>query len=106
MYLPRYTYKTNDSLQDYEFTSVGPKGAINKVIRFTKIGAYSYNLAFGDLNIETGEISDISITNNNDSRKVLATVAATVYDFTLRNPDTWIFAIGATLSRTRLYRMV
>ena len=45
------------------------------------------------------------ITNNNDSQIVLATVASTVYAFTDKYPDTWIFATGLTKSRTRLYRM-
>jgi hypothetical protein len=45
------------------------------------------------------------VTNNNDSRKVLATVAGTIHDFTLQYPAMWIFAKGSTLSRTRLYRM-
>ncbi|MDQ6762197.1 MAG: hypothetical protein M3015_06180, partial [Bacteroidota bacterium] len=57
------------------------------------------------LDEETGEISDIVITNNNDSRKVLATVAATIHDFTIQYPGVWIIAKGVTLSRTRLYRM-
>lgn len=105
MYLPRYVYKINENFLDYEFTSVGPKGAIKKVVRFTQVGVYIYNLGFGDLDAQTGEISDISITNNSDSRKILATVASAVHDFTLRHPKAWIFARGSTLSRTRLYRM-
>ena len=45
------------------------------------------------------------MTNNDDSRKVLATVAATVYDFSLQYPAVWIVAKGRTHSRNRLYRM-
>lgn len=105
MHLPRYTYKTNESFLDYEFISEGPRGFIKKVVRFTNIGNKVYNLAFGDLDNETGEISDTVVTNNNDSRKVLATVAATVHDFTLQYPEVVIIAKGRTHSRTRLYRM-
>ena len=105
MQLPRYSYKTNDNFLDYEFGSIGPKGHIKKVVRFTKISNNVFNLGFGDLNEETGEISDISVTNNNDSRKVLATVASTVHDFTLQYPEAWVIAKGSTSSRTRLYRM-
>ena len=84
MKLSRYAYKTNDSFLDYEFTSEGPRGHIKKIVRFTQIGPGVFNLAFGDLHEETGEISDTAVTNNNDSRKVLTTVAATVHDITLQ----------------------
>jgi hypothetical protein len=105
MQLSHYSYKTNDNYLDYEFVSTGPKGRIKKIVRFTQIGSNVFNLGFGDLDDQTGEISDISVTNNNDSRKVLATVASTVNDFTLQHPNTWIIAKGSTISRTRLYRM-
>lgn len=105
MHLPRYTYKTNNSFLDYEFVSEGPRGHIKKVVRFTKIEKDVFNLAFGDLDEETGEISDTVVTNNNDSRKILTTVASTVHDFTLQYPGSWIIAKGRTPSRTRLYRM-
>lgn len=105
MYLPHYSYKASPSFLDYEFVSEGPKGKIKKVVRFTKIDDSVYNLAFGDLEEDTGEINDSVISNNNDSSKVLATVAMIVKDFSLRYPDEWIVAIGSTHSRTRLYRM-
>lgn len=105
MQLPHYPYKTNSNFQDYEFYSIGPKGQIKKVVRFTQISTAVFNLGFGDLDAATGQISDISVTNNNDSRKVLATVASTVHDFTLNYPKVWIVARGSTVSRTRLYRM-
>lgn len=64
-----------------------------------------YNLAFGDKDLETGEIDDEIISNNGDSEKVLSTVVATVYAFTDKYPDAWIYATGSTKTRTRLYRM-
>lgn len=45
------------------------------------------------------------ITNNADSKKILATVASTVFVFTNYYPNAVIVAIGSTLSRTRLYRI-
>jgi hypothetical protein len=41
-----------------------------------------YNLAFGDKNLDTGDLNDLAISNNGDSEKVLATVVAAVYAFT------------------------
>lgn len=105
MHLDHYSYKTNPSFLDYEFVSEGPKGKIKKVIRFTMIGQDVYNLAFGDLIEDTGEINDTVITNNEDSKKVLTTVAMIVNDFLLTYPDMWVFAVGSTHSRTRLYRI-
>lgn len=64
-----------------------------------------YNLAFGDKAPETGEIDDKVISNNGDSEKVLATVVATVYAFTDKYPDAWVYATGSTKAQTRLYRM-
>jgi len=105
MHLPRYPYKTNNNFLEYEFISAGPKGNIKKVVRLTRIASNIFNLGFGDLEESTGEIDDISITNNNDSRKVLATVASIVHDFTLRYHKALVTAKGSTVSRTRLYRM-
>ena len=64
-----------------------------------------FNLGFGDFDEEMNAINDLSVTNNSDSLKVLATVASVVQDFTLKNHESWIGAKGSTASRTRLYRM-
>jgi hypothetical protein len=64
-----------------------------------------YNLAFGDKDLETEEVDDTVVSDNGDSEKVLATVVATVYAFTDKYPDAWVYATGSTKARTRLYRM-
>ena len=90
----------------FEFISEGPKGKIPKVVIYSETNLKGfYNLGFGDKNEETGKIDDNVVTNNDDSLKVLATVAATVYAFTDKNPEYWVFASGVTESRTRLYRI-
>jgi hypothetical protein len=45
------------------------------------------------------------VTNNGDSERVLSTVVGAVYAFTYKYPNSFIFAIGSTNARTRLYRM-
>ncbi len=45
------------------------------------------------------------ITDNGDSEKVLATVVGAIYMFTEQYPDAWVYAVGSTAARTRLYRM-
>jgi len=90
----------------FEFFSIGPKGQIKKIIEFSETNVKDvYNLAFGDFDEKTQQISDTIVTNNGDSLKVLATVASSVYAFTAKRPEAWVFATGSTDVRTRLYRM-
>lgn len=102
----RYDVRTSPDIEAFEFDSIGPRGTVRKVVRYTEINIKGfYNLGFGDKDPLTGFISDLSITNNNDSKKVLATVAATLYAFTDSHPGATIIATGSTSARTRLYRM-
>lgn len=76
------------------------------MIRYTEINLKEfYNLGFGDKDPITEFVSDLSVTNNGDSQKVLATVAATLYASIDRNPHAVVIATGSTEARTRLYRM-
>lgn len=105
MNLPKYTYRTNGNFLDYEFDSVGPKGTIRKAVRYTAIDVEIYNLGFGDLDEASGDISDTVVTDNKDSKKVLATVASTLYDFFDAYPGVQVFVKGSTPAKTRLYRI-
>jgi len=101
-----YEVDISKNFQAYKFISVGTKGKIIKVVRFMEINLKGfYNLGFGDQDPVTGFINDLNVTNNGDSRKVLLTVAATLYIFTEKNPEAIVFATGSTAARTRLYRM-
>lgn len=90
----------------YEFTSNGPRGQIPKIVKYSETNLKDlYNLGFGDKD-QTGEdIDDKKISNNADRDMILATVVSTLYTFTDKYPDAWIFATGSTKARTRLYRM-
>jgi hypothetical protein len=106
MKLDRYELKAGQSLSTFEFLSEGKKGKIIKVIQFQPMNHPDlYNLAFGDKKLKSGQIDDMSITDNSDSEKVLATVVAAVYAFTGQHPNAWIYATGSTQARTRLYKM-
>jgi hypothetical protein len=90
------------------FYSAGPKGSIKKVNQFTPYnidGNTFFNLCFGDWNSERKLVDDTIITNNNDSSKVLVTVARSVISFTDMYPDALVFVKGSTSSRTRLFQM-
>ena len=106
MKLPIYELTTEKSLNVYEFLSEGPKGKIPKLIKFSETTLKGFfNLAFGDKNIETGEIDDKVVSNNGDSEQVLATVVSAVFAFTDLNKSAWVYATGSNKARTRLYRM-
>jgi len=106
MKLPKYPLASSDKMMTFEFISEGPKGLIHKLVRYQPTNLKDvYNLAFGDKDNTTGNIDDTVISNNADGEKVLATVVATIYAFTDKYPDVWIYATGSTKSRTRLYRM-
>ncbi len=103
---PKYKLKAERELTIFEFVSEGPNGRIPKLIEFTETNLKNfYNLAFGDKDEKTGKINDKVISNNNDTDKVLATVASAVLAFTDKYPEAWVYATGSTNSRTRLYRM-
>ncbi len=106
MNIEQYPVNIGSTAMVYEFTSEGVRGKVSKLVIYSETHLHNfYNLGFGDKNEETGEINDSVVTNNGDSEKVLATVAATLYTFTEKYPDAMIFATGSTQARTRLYRI-
>ena len=106
MKLPKYPLASSDRLMTFEFISEGHQGLIHKLVQYQPTNLKDvYNLAFGDKDLSTGNIDDTVISNNGDNEKVLATVVTTVYTFTDKYPDAWVYATGSTKSRSRLYRM-
>ena len=106
MKLPKYPLKAEKSLMIFELTSEGPRGQIKKLVKYSETNLKDlYNLAFDDMDVKTSEINDKIISNNGDSDMVLSTVVSTVYAFTDKYPDAWVFATGSTKARTRLYRI-
>ena len=102
----RYELEIAPDKMIFEFTSVGPKGKIPKLVIYSKLPNRNvYNLGFGDKDLETGKIDDLVVTDNKDSQKVLATVASTLYVFLNQYPNTFVTATGSTRARTRLYQM-
>jgi hypothetical protein len=92
----------------YNFESIGPNGIIKKIIQFEKIKGLTeniYNLTLGDWDENKRKLDDLAISNNNDTSKVLFTVAHTILVFTDHRPDSRILFAGSTESRTRLYQI-
>ncbi|MDQ3844765.1 MAG: hypothetical protein M3342_12225 [Bacteroidota bacterium] len=64
-----YDVKVSADVETFEFDSIGSRGTIRKVVRYTEINVKGfYNLGFGDKDPLTGFVSDFSITNNEDSK--------------------------------------
>ena len=102
----RYEVEISKEFIIFEFTSVRPKGSTRKRILFDETETKGiFNLALGDVNTETDGFDDSVVSNNNDSQKVLATVASAVYLFSQKYPTAVIFAEGSNAARTRLYRI-
>ena len=104
MNLEKYPVKAKPGNKQFEFTSVGPKGQIIKVVSFQKIQQDYYNFAFGDM-MKNGEINYNIRSNNGDRDKVLATIASVVPEFLKHHVNAEIFAEGETAAKTRLYQI-
>jgi hypothetical protein len=109
MLLERYEYEIGITFQQYDFYSEGPKGKIRKAVLYSFLGTVDgsdyYNLGFGDYDEKGTNINDLSVSDNKDRDRVLATVAVTAIEFTNHFPGSKIVAEGSTPSRTRLYQM-
>lgn len=106
MKIERYDVTISTDQTEYRFISEGRQGRILKKVRFTLIHSSGvYNLGFGDVNPLTGQVSDLDVSDNGDTQKVLATVAGIALNFLHHNPEASLYAKGSTPSRDRLYRM-
>lgn len=109
MFLERYEYKKSASSDQFYFHSDGPKGRIRKVVVYKYLGKindfHNFNVGFGDWDPKSGKINDLTVTDNKDREKVLATVAATAVEFTRTKRKCRLIIGGSTPARTRLYQM-
>ena len=102
----RYRVGASDTFEIFEFVSVGPKGQIPKIIKYTSVNIPNiFNLGFGDKIADSDDFDDQVVTDNKDSSKVLATVASTIVTFTDEYPLARVLAKGNTPARTRLYQI-
>lgn len=104
MNMESYPVEVDECHNIYRFCSYGPKGAIEKIIKYELVSCDIFNLSFGDYDVMLNKVDDKRVSNNLDTLRVLVTVAKTLYDFTQRFPDSSIFVTGSTAARTRLYQ--
>ena len=104
MNIPKYDIKASDNRLRYEFISTGPKGSIQKVVEYTYLSELGFwNLGFGDYDSLSDQINDTVVTDNNDARKVLATVVETLFDFFKVYSDQTVIFTGSDKRRNRVY---
>lgn len=101
-----YEFKRIEDKFTFEFESVSEEKIIKKVIEFSLLDANHslYNIALIDI-LNDGSASDITISNNNDMPKVLATVFQAINYFLNKYPTSRVYIKGSTKSRTRLYQI-
>ena len=102
---PAYPIRTTSSRLQFAFESINEGHVVQKRIEFTAfpVNPDIYNLAFGDLN-EEGVLDDLTVSNNQDMERVLATVIQALVVFLETYPNKTVFFTGSTVTRTRLYR--
>jgi hypothetical protein len=99
-----YVYKLYSSTR-YTFVSIG-KTRIEKVVEFMPTGITNViNLGFGDL-LPDSSIDYITVSDNGDMIKVLATVVDIVKHFTMLHPESIVYFTGSTSERTKLYTRI
>jgi hypothetical protein len=103
---PIYDIDVAEDGTQFEFVSEGKNGKFIKKVVIAETNYHNlYNLSLTDFNAKTNYFDDLSVSNNGDTLKILATVAQCVVYFFENYPDPRIYATGSTLSRNRLYRM-
>jgi hypothetical protein len=95
-----YLTQNADILQ-FKFTSEGDKGTIEKIVEFEQIREKVWNLGFGD--VVGDDWTDNVVSNNNDMRVVIQTVANSVYSFFDYYPDDEVFIEPSDYQRKILY---
>jgi hypothetical protein len=90
----------------YEFVSVSAEKEVRKVVLLSQTSLLKvYNLALFD-ELDTGKLCDVSESNNNDLKTILATVVKIIEDFLDKSPKCLVAFRGSDNRRQRLYRIV
>lgn len=104
---PFYKFHSDAEALYFYFDSVSNRRTIKKIVGYTPMTTLlnGYNLGFGDL-YDDGTVDDISVSNNDDMEKVIATVVRTMFHFFDTYPHKFVFVEGSTPERTQLYRII
>jgi hypothetical protein len=65
MKVPHYELKADNTMMVFELTSEGPNGKIQKIVQYDKTNTDNlFNLAFGDVDTQSGKLNDLSVLDN------------------------------------------
>lgn len=88
----------------YWFKSKGLQREVIKIVEIQEMDVENrYNLSLGDYT--NGEVNYSVISNNRDTKVVMASIALIVEEYTKQHPERELFVIGDTPLKTRLYQM-
>ncbi|MCW3111407.1 MAG: hypothetical protein JWQ09_5913 [Segetibacter sp.] len=88
----------------YWFVSSGKQGDIYKGVLFQPLPDHNrFNLAMGDIHLQTGQMQFDELSGNGDARKVFATIGDIVKEYTEIYPDREILVSGNTNDKKRSY---
>ena len=96
-----YDTVTNENV--YAFFSIGPKGTIPMIVKFTRLEQRVYNVALGWYNQKLKIYDDNNLTGNGDGMKIFQTVANCIVDFLERNTHASVHAEGNWIKKTKAY---
>lgn len=103
---PSYQFDAQPIEFFYRFDSVSTNKTVQKVVAITETPLLNvFNLSLLDV-LDTGELSDETVSNNQDMPTVLSTVLKIAENFLARFPDKVLTFRGSDDRRTRLYRIV
>ena len=100
-----YSYNVLIPKTHYFFESVGAERNIWKIVQFSHVEKNIWNLGFGDLKAD-GSVDGSVITNNQDTLKVIRTVAKIAIDFLAQYPDYSLEIEPVDEKRKRLYNNI
>ena len=102
---PAYPFRIRTDGLLFSFYSVSEEKIILKLVVYTPVDDLIYNLALVDV-MPDGSLADNVTTNNQDVRRVIATVIQTVLAFFERYSDGLVYFRGSDDVRTRFYRIL
>ncbi len=106
---PAYPFHISEDALNYQFDSVSEFRTIHKIVEFRPLSnnPIFYNLALLDLN-EDGTVDDLVVSNNQDMKRVIATIFQAMLTFFNKYPNKLVYFQGSdeTGLRIRLYRII
>jgi hypothetical protein len=99
-----YRYMPSKRHTRFAFQSEGDKGKIVKIIEFYSLENGKWNLGFGDWN--KGTVDDKVVSNNQDTMKVIRTVANVTVEFFKQYPDSVVVIEPVDEKRKKFYNLI